>query len=225
MFTTDKRIRIIVGYYGSGKSEFALNYAIGLAQDGAKVALADLDVVNTYFRSREQRKVLASYGIKVLTSALTEDNVDLPALSPRIVGPLEDKSWQYVLDMGGARAGLMPLAWLKPYLEGQEVDVLMVVNVNREETNSAKKIIEHIAELEAASKCKITGFVHNTNLIRESSLANLLAGQKILAQVAEQTGIPVRYTSYVKAFLEGVDPSKLVGTLFPLTLYLRKDWM
>lgn len=227
MFTQDKRIRIITGFYGSGKSEFALNYAVGLSQLEKKVALADLDVVNTYFRSREQRQLLADHGIKLISSSLREDNTDLPALSAQIVGPLQDKSWQYIMDMGGNDVGLLPLAWLGPYLPQEAMDIFMVVNINRTETATVESILHKVEEIERGCGYKITGFVHNTNLIRESSAEDLLRGQEILLRATLLSGIPLVYTAYwdeVKG-ISSLPASSVAGQLVPMKLYLRKDWM
>lgn len=102
MLKDDKRIRIIIGHYGSGKTEFAVNYAIKLAKQGRKVALADLDVVNVYFRSREKAEMLESLGIKVISGALGHNaNLDVPAIAAGVLGPLQDESYDVILDIGG----------------------------------------------------------------------------------------------------------------------------
>lgn len=226
MFKEDKRVRIITGFYGSGKSEFALNYTLGLAKEVDKVALADLDIVNTYFRSREQRKLLADHGVKLLSSALVEDNnTDLPALAAGIVGPLQDRTWQYVLDMGGSPVGLRPLAWLKPYLLPEEVDFFMVVNFNRPETDRVERVVANIRALESAGGLKLTGLIHNTNFIRESTMGNILEGQEKLKLVSSLTNIPIVYTAMWEGLAGDKNQNKLVGKILPLKLYLRQEWM
>ena len=97
----DNRIRIIVGHYGSGKTEFAVNYAVKLSELGKKVVLADLDVVNPYFRSREKTEELEKLGVKVIGSSIKGNSVDVPSVSAEIYGPLQDESLETVLDVGG----------------------------------------------------------------------------------------------------------------------------
>ena len=62
MVQDDKRVTIITGHYGSGKTEFAVNYAMQLSKTSPKVTLGDLDIVNVYFRSREKKQQLEEIG-------------------------------------------------------------------------------------------------------------------------------------------------------------------
>ena len=102
----DKRIRVIVGHYGSGKTEFSVNYVLKLAEQGKKTALVDLDIANPYFRSRERRQLLEGKGIQVFSNAFGYDiTADLPAITARIKAPLEDESFQTVVDAGGNDSG------------------------------------------------------------------------------------------------------------------------
>ena len=97
----DNRIRIVIGHYGSGKSEFSVNYAMKLAELGRKVAIADIDVVNMYFRSREKRKQLEEMGIKVIGSGIDTPAIEVPSISAEVYTPLQDESYDAVLDVGG----------------------------------------------------------------------------------------------------------------------------
>ena len=130
MFINDKRIRIIIGHYGSGKTEFSVNYAMKLKQATAsKVAIADLDIVNVYFRSREKQVMLEEQGIKVIASSIAGNALDLPAVAADIITPLEDKSYEYVIDVGGDSVGARVLGRFKNYIEDADYDIeAMIVN-------------------------------------------------------------------------------------------------
>jgi hypothetical protein len=95
----DKRIRVIIGHYGSGKTEFSINYAINLAKSGQKVALADLDIANPYFRSREKSEFLESHGILVLSSYIKGSGIDLPSISADILGPLQNEDYDLIMGL------------------------------------------------------------------------------------------------------------------------------
>lgn len=289
MITTDRRIRIITGHYGSGKTEFALNYIRKLNhilnpkldhnqdamfenhyiniylneipnqilnnqqeylnednlqrnlnqnnpqrnsnQDNQlaipKLALADLDIVNVYFRSRERTMMLEAEGIEVISSSIKEDNCDLPALSARITVPIYDKRYQCVIDLGGNDIGANILGRLKPHLDIQEVDFMMVVNIFRPETGTIQEIITQKEQLEQASNLKITGFVNNSNLIHETKPMHIIEGDGMLREVSRETGVPIRYTTCMCEEVEDwkMLTTKVEGDLFPMHYHMRETWM
>lgn len=267
MITTDRRIRIITGHYGSGKTEFALNYIrklndtlhnsayLNTSEDSIKIpnqirnneqrnanqiiqpqniqpqntklALVDLDIVNVYFRSRERTEMLEGEGIEVISSSIKQDNCDLPALSARITVPIYDKQYQYVIDLGGNDVGANILGRLKPHLDIQEVDFLMVVNVFRPETSTIKEVIREKEQLEQASNLKITGFVNNSNLIHETKQEHIIEGDGILREVSKITGVPIRYTTCMCEEVEDwkMLTTKVEGELFPMHYHMRETWM
>lgn len=224
MVGEDKRIRIITGHYGSGKTEFALNYTVELSKISKKVALADLDIVNVYFRSREKTEALERLGIKVISSSIKGDSSDLPALSGEISVPIIDKSYDYVIDLGGNDVGATVLKRLKPFFDEKEVDLLMVVNTNRPDTESPEKIIEEMRKLEDSTGFKVSGFINNSNLIRETTYETIRTGEKILQRVSEITKVEIRYTSYIKEIVEDIK-GDLLGEELPMNFYMRKLWM
>lgn len=224
MVENDKRIRIISGHYGSGKTEFALNYIKALSKVSKKPAIADLDIVNVYFRSRERRIELEKSGIKVISSSILGNSSDMPAISSEVYVPLRDKSYDYVIDLGGNNVGTIVLGRLKALLEPKEIDFFMVVNINRPETSTVETIIKHMKELESSTNLKVTGFVNNTNLIRETDYETIKEGNKVLLEVSKNTKVPIRYTSYMKEIFN-IDNRDLLGELFPMELFMRKSWM
>lgn len=220
----DRRIRIITGYYGSGKTEFSINYAFALRKALKKTALADLDIVNVYFRSRECRIILEKAGIRLISSSLSGNAVDLPAIPAEVFTPLQDSSYEYVIDLGGNDAGTKVLGLLRPYLKKEEIDFFMIVNTCRPETCDTEKIIHLMKKLERFSGLRVTGLIHNTNLIDETEEEILLHGETILSNVSLCTGVPIRYVTYEENKIKQL-PQNLSGERFPLTLFMRELWM
>ena len=226
MVADDKRIRIITGHYGSGKTEFAVNYVKKLREsvDG-KVAIADLDIVNVYFRSREKKEELEAKGIQVIASNLDTAVADVPAVSGAMTMPVINKEYQYVVDLGGNDVGTLVLGRIKPLLDHAEADFFMVVNAYRPNTSTPEGIIEQMENLEYAAGLKVTGFINNTNLVRETTAECLLHGDEVLKEVTKRTGVPVKYVSYVRDVMTEEIPEGLSGELFPMEFNMRKTWM
>ena len=222
MVADDRRIRIITGHYGSGKTEFAVNYVKKLRE---RVAIADLDIVNVYFRSREKKEELEEKGIQVIASNLDTAVADVPAVSGAMTMPVINKEYQYVVDLGGNDVGTLVLGRIKPLLDHAEADFFMVVNAYRPNTSTPEGIIEQMENLEYAAGLKVTGFINNTNLVRETTAECLLHGDEVLKEVTKRTGVPVKYVSYVKDVMTEEIPEGLSGELFPMEFNMRKTWM
>ncbi|MGN0134719.1 MAG: hypothetical protein ACI4AO_08325 [Anaerotignum sp.] len=226
MVTDDKRVRIISGHYGSGKTEFAVNYVTKLRESvEGKVAIADLDIVNVYFRSREKKAELEEKGVRVIASNLDTAVADVPAVSGAMTMPVVNKEYQYVIDLGGNDVGTLVLGRIKPVLDHSETDFFMVVNTYRPNTSTPEGIIEQMENLEYAAGLKVTGFINNTNLVRETTVDCLVHGDEILKEVTKRTGVPVKYVSYVKDLLTEEVPEGLSGELFPMEFNMRETWM
>ena len=160
------RIQIITGHYGSGKTEFAVNLALKFAADGDRTALADLDIVNPYFRSAERRELLENNGIRVIATSFS-GVMDVPAVSPEVMAIFDDPSYRGVIDLGGDPEGARMLGRYEPQLAREGYDLLCVVNANRPETNAPEKVLSYMEYIEMACRQKITGLVNNTHLCRE----------------------------------------------------------
>ncbi|OPJ54685.1 ATP-binding protein [Alkalithermobacter paradoxus] len=225
MIINDKRTRIIIGHYGSGKTEFAINYVMKLreAVEG-KVAIADLDVVNVYFRTREKRDLLQSKNIMPIDTSVQATAVDVPAVSAQVMAPLQDDSYNYVMDVGGDSIGARALARFSHLLKEGEYDMLFVVNANREKTSTAEDVIRHIREIEAVTNVKVTGLINNTHFIRQTTVEDILRGQELTKEVSRMTGIPIRYVSCIEHLVDQM-PKDIEGEIFPIKLYMREDWM
>ena len=225
MITNDKRIRIITGHYGSGKSEVSINYVTKLREQvEGEVALADLDVVNVYFRSREKKDLMKDLGITPIDSSINTTTLDLPAVSAEIMRPLNDKSVNYVIDVGGDNVGGKVVGRFANQFNSNDYDMFYVVNANREKTQTSEEVIQYIKEIEKSSKLKVTGLINNTHLIRFTTIDDVLRGQKVAKEVSEKCNIPIRYVACLENLVEQL-PKDLEGEIFPIKLYMREDWM
>lgn len=220
----DKRIRIIIGHYGSGKSEFSVNYAVKLAEKGRKVALADLDIVNMYFRSREKAKEMEKLGVKVIASQINTPAVEVPSISAEVYAPLQDESYDFVIDVGGDQVGARALGRYVNYFKEGEYDMFFILNANRPETQSAEKAYEYMVKIQDVSRAKITGIVNNTHLLKATTVEDVLRGQELAMELKSITGIPIRYISVLEDLVPQL-PKDLEGEILPIKLFLRDDWM
>lgn len=214
-----KRIHIVVGHYGSGKTEFAINYALKLKETCEKVTIADLDIVNPYFRTNDAKKMLEQRGIRVLASPYAGSNVDIPALPPDVLRLFDSKDSAVVLDVGGDEDGAVVLGRFHQQIESEGYEMLFVVNAFRPLTKDADAISEVLCEVEAASRLKATGIVNNSNLQHLTAPEDVLAGQAAAAEAARRHGIPVAYISGLPEALCGLD-EQYKESLFPITRYL-----
>ena len=153
-----RRLQIITGHYGTGKTEYAVNLALSLAGADKKLALADLDIVNPYFRAYEQAERLREAGIRVIVSSCG-GAVDMPAIDPAVLSLFQDKSWSGVIDIGGDPIGAHVLARFVDELHAEDFDLLFVVNANRPETHDLEKALASLRGVEAACGQKMTGLV------------------------------------------------------------------
>lgn len=220
----DKRIRIIIGHYGSGKSEFSVNYAVKLAKLGKKVALADLDIVNMYFRSREKAKEMENLGIKVIGSQVNAPAVEVPSISAEVYAPLQDESYNLILDVGGDQVGARALGRYVDYFKEGTYDMFFVLNANRPETQSLEKVMEYMIKIQDVSRAKITGIVNNTHLLKSTTAEDVLRGYKLALEVQEKTNIPLKYNSVLEDVVPTL-PNDLQGEIFPINLFMRDEWM
>lgn len=225
----DKRIRVIVGHYGSGKTEFAVNYAIKMAQQGLKTSLADLDIANPYFRSRERQALLEENGVLMFSNTFGYDiTADLPAITARIRAPLEDKECNTIVDAGGDDSGARILIQFKKYFTEEECDMFCVINANRPETSTLDKALSHIMRIEKETSLKITGIINNTHLIKETETEDILKGYRLAKEISQTLNIPVKYNCCVERLVEDLtNKTKDIKdfNIFPIKLYMRQEWM
>ncbi len=212
-----KRITLFAGHYGSGKTNIAVNYAKFLREQGNDVVIADLDIVNPYFRTKDSQADLEAAGIRLISSKYANSNVDLPALPSEIYGIFEDKSSLAVLDVGGDDRGALALGRYTPLIKAEDdYEMLLVINRYRPLTRTADDCIEIMHEVEAAGGLKFTGLVNNSNLGAETTAEDILDSVEYAKEVSEKTGLPVRMTAVEKGLAAELEGK--IEDLFPLTL-------
>ena len=193
----NSRLKIIIGAYGSGKSEVSVNLALNMRKDftDRKVLLADLDIVNPFYRSSDAAKVLEDNDIRLISPMYANSNVDAPVLSGEVYVIFDNDEYMGVFDIGGEDMGATILGSMKTRLDNTDAELIMAVNTRRPFTSTADEIIIMASELQEASKMKITGFINTTNILEQTTASDILEGEKILLEVQEKTGIPVVMTT------------------------------
>lgn len=218
------RVHIITGHYGSGKTEFALNYAFKKAEKNDNIVIGDLDIVNPYFRSREKKVELEEMGIKMVSSSSGYSSADLPALSPEIYGILQNEELEVILDVGGDPSGARVLGRYHEYFQEGNYDMWMVVNANRPNTQNARDVLEYIKGIQDNSRISITGLINNTHMIRETSKDDIIRGNKLVEEVSNDTGLPIVFTSVLEEVVKDL-PKEIKGEIFPIKLKMRPEWL
>ena len=198
-----KRIQIITGHYGSGKTEYAVNLALHLAQTTENVALADMDIVNPYFRSYEQAKRLEDAGIRVIVTSCG-GVADIPAINPEVMSIFQQEKWTGVLDIGGDPIGARVLARFAPQLKPEDFDLLFVLNANRPETKDVESALQYMQGIERECRQKVTGIVNNTHLCGETTAEDILKGARLAHALSERTSLPVIHHAVQRKFVEQV---------------------
>ncbi len=210
-----KRVTLFCGHYGSGKSNIAVNYALKIASSGLPIALADIDIVNPYFRSADSRKELEKAGVTVVSLPFANSNVDLPALPQEVYGLVQRRDIHAVLDVGGDDRGALALGRYVPYiLEENDYEMLFVVNFYRPLTTDAKSAFEVLQEIEAAAGMRFTGIINNSNLGEETTADVIEQAVPMAETLSALSGLPCLMTAYEKRFAGKVD----VENPFPIRL-------
>ena len=208
-----KRVTLFAGHYGSGKTNIAVNYALLLAREGWRTAIADLDIVNPYFRTKDSAAELDAAGVDLISPQFANSNVDLPALPAEAYRLVEDKSLYAVMDIGGDDRGAYALGRYTPFLlEESNYRMAFVANPYRPLTRTPEEALEVMREIESAGGLPFTAIVNNANLAHETTPETVLAAIPYMERLSELSGLPVWMTSAeesVAAELVGKVPNLL----------------
>ena len=194
-----KRITLLAGHYGSGKTNIAVNMAFDLKKVNNNVAIADIDIVNPYFRTKDSQKELEEKGIKLICSEYANSNVDIPALPQDIYSIIDNKDIMAVVDIGGDDRGAYALGRYSPgIVEENNYDMLFVINKYRPLTPDAQSTVEIMHEIETAGKIKFTGIINNSNIGNETTAEDVLDSIAYADEISQIAGIPVVITTAMK---------------------------
>lgn len=215
-----KRLTLLCGHYGSGKTNVAVNMALELKKICDKVAIADLDIVNPYFRAKDSLEEFKRADIRLICSEYANTNVDIPALPQDMYTLTADKSLSAVLDIGGDDRGALALGRLVPEIKAEDnYDMLMVINCFRPLTPDAASTLEVMREIEYACKLKFTGLVNNSNLGDETTARDIINSMEYAREVERLSGVPLRLTTVRQELM--CELSDKIDNLMALTLQSR----
>ena len=226
----DRRILVVTGHYGSGKTEFCVSLAMRLARLGygpyKRLALIDLDIANPYFRSRERKDMLEAAGVSVYGNAYEHEiTAELPALGANIRAPLEDADCRVIVDVGGNDTGALVLNQFGKYLGPEEALFLIVVNANRPETRDLEGALEHMEAIERKTGRRIDGVINNCHMLLETRASDIEKGHRLCEAFCRQTG-RLLWCDCCPGGIVPVD--EIAGKyeyLLPLGLYMRPSWI
>ena len=219
-----KRVTLFSGHYGSGKTNVAVNFSVGLAKTGAQVSIYDLDIVNPYFRTVDADKVLADSGVELVVSPFAETNVDIPAMNAKSYKMVDDLNRYAVVDLGGDDRGALALGRFSQKLkEENDYDLLLVVNKYRPETRDIDGVLQIMNEIEFASKMKFTGIVNNSNLGIETIAETVENSIEFINQVCSRTSLPLVFTAVREDLINEL--KEKIQNLLPIKLIKYGSWL
>ena len=226
----DRRIMVITGHYGSGKTEFCVSLALRLAAKGfgpyGKLALIDLDIANPYFRSRERKQLLEAAGVSVYGNAYEHEiTAELPALGANIRTPLEDGDCRVIVDVGGNDTGAIVLNQFSKYLGADNALFLIVVNANRPETRDLEGVLEHLEAIERKTGRSIDGVINNCHLLLETDAACVAKGHALCQRVCEAANKFLWCDTYPAPIVPAEQVENKYEYLLPLGMYMRPTWI
>lgn len=218
------RILVLVGNYGSGKTEISLNLALKLARRGEKVTLVDLDIVNPYFRSSERTELLEKEGVKVYAPSFAMSTVDVPSLPADIQAVFADKSRRVIFDVGGDDTGAAALGQYKPYFDQDDVEVLFVVNAFRPLSGDTDSVCDLMLRVAGRSRLSPTAVINNANVAWETEESDLVRGEELLREVSTRMNLPIGYLCAKQDILDKL-PDHLSGERIAIDILMRPEWM
>lgn len=219
-----KRVTVFAGHYGSGKSNLAVNYALKLKESGkGRVAIADLDIVNPYFRTKDAEEMLEEKGVHLISSPYANSNVDTPALPAEAYAAAEDRELYAVIDVGGDDRGATALGRYVPSIkEENNYEMIFVINKSRPLTADAAGTLEVMREIEDSAGLRFTGIVNNTNLGAETTAAVVRESLGYAKEVSALSGLPILFTSVNENLVPELPD---VPDLFPMKLFIHQSFM
>lgn len=235
------RITIFTGRFGSGKTEMALNYAVALGNGALPwpkigkeragntrgplhIALIDLDIVTPYFRSREMALNMEQLDVEVIAPWAASTYLDLPVVSPQILGMLQNDNYAVVLDVGGDAQGARALGQFSPVLKVMDHDLLMVVNPYRPFTGTVQGIAHSIQEIEAATRLAVNGLVSNPNLIEETTQDIVEHGHAVVEAAGKELGLPVAFIAIERSLAQRFPEGHFRQPVLPITRWCKPPW-
>lgn len=220
----ENKLIVVIGAYGSGKSEYAINLARKYSNLKKSVILVDMDVVNPYFRSRDVREKFADDGIEVVAPEGEFKHADLPMLSPRIMGAVEEIDSTVILDVGGDPSGCRTLARYVENIRKRGYEMHLVINTNRPFTSNEKEIKAMLIMLEATANLEVTELICNTNLMEYTDRQIVEKGIRIIQEVAEKENLRFENYLVLDKFKKTIPDNIADKNRIVMEYFLSKPW-
>ena len=215
-----KRLTLLCGHYGSGKTNIAVNMAFDMKKQFDNVAVADLDIVNPYFRTKDSSEEFKNNGIRLIVSEYANSNLDIPALPDEMYALTDDRTMRAVIDVGGDDRGALALGRIAPQIkEENDYDMLMVINKFRPLTPDAQSTLEVMREIETAGGIRFTGIINNSNLGDETTAEDVLKSAEYADSFSALSGLPVVLTTVRKELYNTLNGK--IENLFPMSLQAK----
>lgn len=212
-----RKINIITGHYGSGKTNVSVNMALDLAEKGEKVTVVDLDIVNPYFRTADFKELFGEHNISLTVPTYANSNLDIPALGFDMNG-IADREGYIIIDVGGDDEGAKALGRYRKVFEKYDTQMLYVINRCRYLTKEHAEALQLMYEIENASGMKCDGIINNTNLGRETDRNIVLGSVAYADEVCREAGLPLVAVTAEAGYLDGIDKA------YPVNIYVKKLW-
>lgn len=226
-----KKFIVLIGNYGSGKTEIAINLAVNSAEKGLNTLVIDLDKVNDYFRMSDRVDILSEKKINLVSPTFAGQGVTPSNMSAAVASAFAGDWDLCIFDVGGDAAGALSLGRYKQdfdALEPGQLEVYDIVNVFRPMSETPEKIIKLMEEMEGFARQKVTGFVNNSNLLNYASADDIRQGYEVIKTASEMTGLPVAHTTgrreFVEEFLKDGRDAKYIGEPIGLKTYMHRSW-
>ncbi len=218
-----ERITVITGHFGSGKSEISMNLAKKLNQEGKKVSLVDIDIVNPFFCIRDFKEELAKEHIEVISAKPEWSNAELMVVPGEVSSIFVREDTWFIMDIGGDDRGATVLGQYNRYFKETPYDMYFVINTQRPMTPDEKGIREYLQDIQRASRLKVTHLISNTNLSYETEASDIIKGDLIVSNLSKELGIPHLYTVVKRDLVEELN-GKLKGEILPIDIYMKAPW-
>lgn len=217
------RINVFAGHFGSGKTEIAINYALKLSEEGKKVAIVDIDIVNPYFNVRDVRGFLEEKGIRVISSNPDLANAELMVVTGEVNSVFNDKSYDVIIDVGGDPEGAVVLGQYNRFFREEPYIMNFVVNTKRPLTSDSESTEDYLRNIERVSRLKAGSLIANSNLSYDTCENDVIEGDLEVEKLGQKLGIPHTYTVCKEELLEGL-VGKTKGDLFPIKIFMKPPW-
>ena len=217
------KLVIFAGGLGSGKTEIALNFAREEAEQTGNSVLADLDLINPFFASRQAIDELAKVGVKLLASRRELAFGDVPQIPPEIISSIRQDNHLFI-DLGGDEAGVLVLGYLRSYILARPHEFFLVVNPYRPFASSLEDLLVLKQMLEISSRLPFTGIISNPNLVEETTPDTVREGHGKVVEWSESIGLPVKYLTVAEGLFDDLR-TEYDGIIHKLSLHFRPDWL